>query len=82
MLAGSVQQDGPVRLRDERPRSRTLTGSRPVPSYRGQYLSDGGNSGAEAAASAMTAAALLDLVPQRETAFQFTTDQPKISSSF
>lgn len=37
-LAEPVQQDGTVRLRDERPRSRTLTGSRPVPRYRGQYL--------------------------------------------
>lgn len=37
-LAGSVQQDGTFQLRDERPRSRTLTGSRPVPGYRGQYL--------------------------------------------
>lgn len=34
----SAQLDGAVRLRGERPRSRTLSGARPPPNYRGWYL--------------------------------------------
>lgn len=45
-LAESVRQDGAVRLRDERPRSRTLAGSTPMPTHRGQCLHvDGNNEG-------------------------------------
>uniref|UniRef100_H3CTW2 Spire-type actin nucleation factor 2 n=1 Tax=Tetraodon nigroviridis TaxID=99883 RepID=H3CTW2_TETNG len=40
-LAESLQQDGPVRLRDERPRSRTLAGPRPVPGHRASFPSHG-----------------------------------------
>lgn len=35
-LSESAQLDGVVRLRGERPRSYTLTGSGPPPSHRGQ----------------------------------------------
>ena len=37
-LSESAQLGGAVRLRGERPRSRTLTGARPPPIYRGQYV--------------------------------------------
>lgn len=37
-FAESAQLDGAVRLRGERPRSRTLSGARPPPNYRGWYL--------------------------------------------
>lgn len=77
----SVQQDGPVRLRDERPRSRTLAGSRPVPSHRGRCLNvDGKN--ARVRADGRQAVALSDLGLQGETAFQLTSEEPKFLSSF
>uniref|UniRef100_A0A3B4WVV6 Spire-type actin nucleation factor 2 n=1 Tax=Seriola lalandi dorsalis TaxID=1841481 RepID=A0A3B4WVV6_SERLL len=41
-LAESVQLDGAVRLRGERPRSRTLTSSGPPPYHRGQCVNVGG----------------------------------------
>uniref|UniRef100_A0A3B4TG78 Spire-type actin nucleation factor 2 n=1 Tax=Seriola dumerili TaxID=41447 RepID=A0A3B4TG78_SERDU len=41
-LSESVQLDGAVRLRGERPRSRTLTSSGPPPYHRGQCVNVGG----------------------------------------